>query len=109
MSMSLGRAAVIDYLGMVPVTFSRYEFLLQSGDQVMPGLTSELFQSLLRPLASDVWILLCQYTPLCFGSATAVSHRLWPILVSVTTIDRVQGIRIKIMSPDTRTSAQTSR
>ncbi|XP_043245689.1 glutamate receptor ionotropic, kainate 4-like [Amphibalanus amphitrite] len=52
------RAAVLEYLDMVPVFSASYDFFLRAGERDAPQLSGDVFSSLLRPLHTNVWLLL---------------------------------------------------
>ena len=49
---------MIDYTDLVPVFTGDLEFLVRRGARTTPRLSSEVFDSLLRPLHSSVWLVL---------------------------------------------------
>ena len=52
------RAQVIDFADLVPVYIGDYEFLVRRGVRTTPQLSAEVFNSLLRPLDTSVWLVL---------------------------------------------------
>ncbi|XP_043206607.1 glutamate receptor-like [Amphibalanus amphitrite] len=52
------RAAVVDFADLVPVFTGDLQFLVRRGARTTPRLSSEMFDSLLRPLHSSVWLVL---------------------------------------------------
>lgn len=54
------RAAVLDYLDMVPVYYGDYDFYVRAGERDAVLLDGNMFTSLLRPLHAHVWLVLCE-------------------------------------------------
>ena len=55
------REAVLDYVDMVPVFHGDYDFYLRSGKRETPRWTSDMFLSLLEPLDTYVWLIICKW------------------------------------------------
>ena len=58
LNMRQDRASVIDYIGLVPVQHEVSTFYVRQGSGGAPGIGSDMFSPLMKPLHQDVWWML---------------------------------------------------
>ena len=64
------RAHIADFIDMVPITRGEFDFYVRSGKRDTLRLTTDMVHSLLLPLHTDVWLLLCEYSVVSSGSCS---------------------------------------